>query len=229
VGAELWLSLGGTLSGGAQEWMRHALARRASLEDTSVRGALPSFEVLEAEAATVEAGSDGLLCLPYFQGERTPIWDTDARGIFVGLGLHHGRGHLWRALLEGIALGFVDCQEILEAGGVRLRGVIAANGGGKSPLFRQILCDALGVPLSYTPQGGGTVAGAAILAALGAKLMTDANEARAWRGSTLRHEPNPVAQARYRDLLALRREVYTGVKHVFPSLSRFRTEGADDD
>lgn len=227
VGADLWLSLGGTLSGGAQEWLRHALARRASGEDTAVRGALPSFEALEAEAAAVEAGADGLLCLPYLQGERTPIWDTEARGVFVGLGLHHGRGHLWRALLEGIALGFVDCQQILESAGVRLRGVVAANGGGKSALFRQILCDALGVPLSYTPQGGGTVAGAAILAALGVKLLSDANEAKGWRGSTLRHEPDPTAQARYRELLGLRREVYSGVKSVFPALARFR--GPADD
>ena len=102
-----------------------------------------------------------------------------------------------------------------------------ANGGGKSALFRQSLCDALGVPLSYTPQGGGTVAGAAILAALGVKLLSDANEAKSWRGSTLRHEPDPVAGARYRELLALRREVYDGVKTVFPRLAKFRQ--ADDD
>lgn len=227
VGADLWLSLGGTLSGGAQEWLRHALARRASGEDTAVRGALPSFEALEAEAAAVDPGADGLLCLPYLQGERTPIWDTEARGVFVGLGLHHGRGHLWRALLEGIALGFVDCQQILESSGVRLRSVVAANGGGKSALFRQILCDALGVPLSYTPQGGGTVAGAAILAALGVKLLNDANEAKSWRGSTLRHEPDPASQSRYRELLALRREVYSGVKSVFPALAKFRAPDTD--
>ena len=225
VGADCWLSLGGTLSGGAMEWLRHALARRSSGEDTGLRGALASFEALESEASSVDAGSDGLLCLPYFQGERTPVWDTDARGVFLGLGLHHGRGHLWRALLEGIALGFVDCQEILESSGVRLRGVVAANGGGKSALFRQILCDALGVPLSYTPQGGGTVAGAAILAALGAGLLADASEARTWRGSTLRHEPNPIAHARYRELLGLRREVYSSVKSAFPALARFRTPG----
>ena len=225
VGAHLWLSLGGTLSGGAQEWLRHALARGKGGEDTAIRGALPSFEALEAEADPVPAGSDGLLCLPYLQGERTPIWDTEARGVFVGLGLHHGRGHLWRALLEGIALGFVDCQEILAASGVTIRSVVAANGGGKSSLFRQILADALGVPLSYAPEGHGTVAGAAILAGLGSGLLSDASEARSWRGSTLRHEPDPRAHSRYRDLLALRRQVYAGMKGVFPELTRLRDLG----
>ncbi|MBX3202238.1 MAG: hypothetical protein KF894_29175 [Labilithrix sp.] len=217
VGADVWLSLGGTLSGGAQEWLRHALARA---DGAGAPSELPSFAVLDAEATAV--ASDGLLFLPYLQGERTPIWDTDARGAYVGLGLHHGRGHLWRALLEGIALGFVDCQEVLEQDGVHLRDVVAANGGGKSALFRQILCDALGVPLTYTPASGGTVAGAAILAGLGTGAIAAPTDARAWRGSSVRHEPDARAHARYRELLALRREAYAGLRPVFAGLAATR-------
>jgi xylulokinase len=223
VGTESWLSLGGTLSGGAQEWLRHALARGSLLDDdTAVRGALPTFEVLDGEASRVTAASEGLLFLPYLQGERTPIWDVTARGAYVGLGLHHGRAHLWRALLEGIALGFVDCQAVLEDGGVKLREVVAANGGGKSALFRQILCDALGVPLAYAAKGGGTVAGAAMLAALGAGILGSPEDARAWRGEVLRHEPDLAAHRRYRELLSLRREAYRGLKGVFLGLAGFR-------
>jgi xylulokinase len=223
VGTESWLSLGGTLSGGAQEWLRHALARGSTRDvDTAVRGALPTFELLDGEAARVTAGSEGLLFLPYLQGERTPIWDVTARGAYVGLGLHHARGHLWRALLEGIALGFVDCQAVLEEGGVVLREILAANGGGKSALFRQILCDALGVPLAYASKSGGTVAGAAILAGLGAGILGRAEDARAWRGELVRHEPNAAAHATYRELLALRREAYGGLKGVFAGLSTLR-------
>lgn len=224
VGADAWLSLGGTLSGGAQEWLRHAMTRSTGFDDdTAVRGALPSFEALDREAAGVPAGCDGLLFLPYLQGERTPIWDVDARGAYVGLGLHHGRGHLWRALLEGIALSFVDCQIVLEEDGVVLREVIAANGGGKSALFRQILCDALGVPLAYTPQGGGTLAGAAVLAALGAGVLTSAAESRAWRGDSVRHAPAPDVTARYRELLRLRRATYEGLRGVFGALASVRS------
>ena len=222
VGAESWLSLGGTLSGGAQEWLRHALTRASGSEDTAVRGALPTFEVLDGEASRVAAASDGLMFLPYLQGERTPIWDVSARGAYVGLGLDHGRGHLWRALLEGVALGFVDCQAVLEEGGFVLREVVAANGGGKSALFRQILCDALGVPLAYASKGGGTVAGAAILAALGAGVLAKAGDAKAWRGELVMHEPNPAAHARYRELLELRRAAYAGLKGVFAGLGAFR-------
>jgi xylulokinase len=222
VGTESWLSLGGTLSGGAQEWLRHALVRGSHAgDDTAVRGALPTFDVLDGEAARVPAASEGLLFLPYLQGERTPIWDVSARGAYVGLGLNHGRGHLWRALLEGVALGFVDCQAVLEDGGVVLREVIAANGGGKSALFRQILCDALGVPLAYASKGGGTVAGAAVLAGLGAGVLGKAEDARGWRGELVRHEPNAAAHARYRELLALRRATYAGLRGVFEGLASF--------
>jgi len=221
VGANAWLSLGGTLSGGAQEWLRHALTR-STLEDSTVRTALPPFDVLDAEAELVPSGSEGLLFLPYLQGERTPIWDTEARGSYIGLSLRHGRGHLWRALLEGIALGFVDCQEVVAEDGVRIRDVVAANGGGKSALFRQILCDALGVPLTYTPESGGTVAGAAFLAGLGIGALRSANDARTWRGSSVRHDPDLRAHARYRELLALRRQAYAGLKPVFKGLAQHR-------
>jgi xylulokinase len=222
VGTNTWLSLGGTLSGGAQEWLRYALTRATSGEDSAIRNALPAFEILDSESEQVSVGCDGLLFLPYLQGERTPIWDTTARGAYIGLGLHHGRGHLWRAVLEGIALGFVDCQEVLEQDGVFLDGIVAANGGGKSPLFRQILCDALGVPLTYTPESGGTVAGAAILAALGTGALRAASDARTWRGSSVRHDPDKKAHARYRELLRLRREAYAGLKSVFGSLAAYR-------
>ena len=214
VGADVWLTLGGTLSGGAQEWLR------ASLGDAPLGGSPPPFEVLDGEAAAIETGAGGLLFLPYLYGERTPIWDTSARGAYIGLSLHHGRGHLWRAVLEGIALGFVDCQEVVAEDGVAITEIIAANGGGKSALFRQILCDALGVPLRYTPHAGGTVAGAAILAGLGTEAIPSPASARAWRGPTVRHEPDATAHARYRELLVLRRAAYSGLKPVFAGLTR---------
>jgi xylulokinase len=215
VGSDTWLSLGGTLSGGAQEWLRHALADASHVGT----GALADFDALDADAARVPTGSEGLLFLPYLQGERTPIWNASARGAYLGLGLHHGRGHLWRALLEGIALSFVDCQAVLEEGGVRLRSVVAANGGGKSALFRQILCDALGVPLAYTPRGGGTASGAAILAALAAGVLGSAADARAWSGEPIRHDPAAAATIRYRELLAIRRGAYSGLQSTFAALA----------
>jgi xylulokinase len=161
VGCDRFLTLGGTLSGALQEWFKSAMANGAS------------FETLDAEAAATPPGANGLVLLPYLQGERTPIWNVAARGVFFGLDLSHGRGHLYRAVLEAIALSFRHCQEIVGEHGVALAEVIAANGGGKSALFRQILCDALGVPLAYVPSGGGTLAGAAVLAGLGVGTLAN--------------------------------------------------------
>lgn len=211
VGTERFLSLGGTLSGGAEEWLRAALVARGE------EG--PTFEVLEREAAQVAPGAEGLLFLPYLQGERTPVWDPAARGAFVGLGLNHGRGHLWRALLEGIALSFVDCQVVLEAEGVVVREAIAESGGSKSPLFRRILSDALGVPVHHAPRAGGTVSGAAILAGMGVGLVPGPEAARTFRGPITVTEPDLAQTARYRARLEIRRTIYGGLKSVFPRLA----------
>ena len=203
VGCDRFLTLGGTLSGALQEWFRTAMAQGAA------------FETLDAEAAATSPGADGLLLLPYLQGERTPIWNVAARGVYFGLDLSHGRGHLYRALLEAIALSFRHCQEIMGEHGAALSEVVAANGGGRSALFRQILCDALGVPLTYVPKGGGTVAGAAILAGLGIGKIAKARDARAWRGEGVRHTPDPRARATYDALFRKRGALYDRVRDLY--------------
>ena len=199
VGCDRWLALGGTLCGAALEWFRRACAPGATWEE------------LEAEAAAVDVGAGGVVMLPYLQGERTPIWDERARGAFFGLELTHGRGHLFRALLEGIALGFRDCLAVAEKSGTRLTSVVAANGAGKSPLLRQILADALGVPLTWSSGGGATVAGAALLAGIGTGVVTNATAGRAWNGAqpgAHRHEPDPRSHVRLDEVLQRRRALY---------------------
>ncbi|MGI9047881.1 MAG: FGGY-family carbohydrate kinase, partial [Rubrobacteraceae bacterium] len=100
-----------------------------------------SFEELTEEAAEVAPGSDGLIILPYFAGERTPLLDPDARGVMCGLTLGHGRGHLYRALLEATAFGARHLLEVVnEAGGEGER-VIAVGGGTKGGLWTQIISD----------------------------------------------------------------------------------------
>ncbi len=142
VGYGRWLALGGTLCGAALEWFRRTFAPGVA------------WETLEAEAAAVPVGAGGVVALPYLQGERTPIWDEDARGAFVGLELAHGRGHMYRALLEGIALGFRDCLAVAEERGLRLTEVLALEGGGRSALLRQACADALGVPVTWVEGEG---------------------------------------------------------------------------
>ena len=118
-------------------------------------------EVLDGEAAAVPAGAEGVQLLPYLQGERTPVWDASARGAFTGLSLAHGRGHLYRAVLEAVAVSLRHAAEIAREGGLHFREVVAVNGGARSALWRQILCDALSVDLLYVPDHPGAPAGAA--------------------------------------------------------------------
>src|SRR5207253_1042449 len=86
VGADAWLSLGGTLCGAAPEWFRRSCAPDAT------------WDALERSAAETPVGAAGVVALPYLRGERTPLWDERARGVFFGVDLAHGRGHLYRAL-----------------------------------------------------------------------------------------------------------------------------------
>jgi xylulokinase len=206
VGVERWLALGGTLCGGALEWFRHTCASDAS------------WETLEAEVASAGEPTGELLVLPYFQGERTPIWNEGARGVIFGADLSHGRGELYRAFMEGVALGFKHAARVAEEGGLRLSEVVATNGAGRSGALRQILCDALGVPLAWADDTGGTVKGAAALAALGTGVVPDVAALGAWSDERPRthHRPEPRAQARLERLFERRLSLNEALRSEFP-------------
>jgi xylulokinase len=201
IGCERWLALGGTLCGAALEWFRGACAQGVD------------WDTLEGEAAAVEVGAAGVVMLPYLLGERTPVWDEKARGAFFGLDVGHGRAHLYRALLEGIALGFRDCLSVVEEQGVEFREVVASNGAGRSALLRQALADALRTPVFWVPDSDATVAGAAKLAAIGASPAS-VSTWKAVGSAGVRHEPDARASEKLREVLARRRALYTATVSV---------------
>ncbi len=220
VGCDRWLSLGGTLCGAALEWFRGACAPGVA------------WDTLETEASAVDTHAlADLMILPYFQGERTPIWDERARGVISGIDRTHQRGHLYRALLEGIALGFRHCLAVAEENGARFGRVVAANGAGKSALFRQVLADALGLPLTWSDAadgGGATLVGAALLAGIGAGVLAGAPVARTWRAdrdrSTIaRHVPEPLAHARLCDVFSRRQVLYAAMRPRAPARAEAST------
>ncbi len=204
VGCDLWLSLGATLCGAALEWFRRACAPGVDHDE------------LEREARAVDARAVGPIVLPYFQGERTPVWNERARGVFFGLDLTHGRGDLYRALVDGIALGFRHCLAVAEEKGLRLEEVVAEGGAGRSALLRQALSDAMGVPLTWVQGGSGTVVGAAILAGLGTGVLANAREAREWiRPAGVRHAPDKGSGVRLQEIFTRRRALYERVEPLF--------------
>src|SRR5262249_48239905 len=125
----------------------------------------PAFEELLAEAEASGPGARGLLMLPYFAGERTPLLDPDARGIVAGLTLRHTRGDLYRAALEATALGVRHNIEALEAAGATVDRVIAVGGGVRGGLWTRIVSDVTGRPQLVPSVTIGASYGAAYLAA----------------------------------------------------------------
>ena len=142
----------------------------------------PPFEQMLAEAAAVPPGSDGLLLLPYFQGERTPIYDPQARGVLAGLSLKHERGHLYRAVYEGIAFGLRHVLEFFDSAGGRADRIVAVGGGTMAPLWTQIVTDVTGRTQEIPAQTIGASYGDALLAAIGTGLVpADTDWSRAGR------------------------------------------------
>jgi len=161
-----WHAMGVMLSAaGSLRWLRDAVAPASS------------YDELLAEAAGVPPGSDGVLFLPYLSGERTPHADPNARGAFTGLSLSHRRGHLVRAVLEGVAYGLRDSLELLRGLGVRPELGRASGGGARSRLWLEIVASVLGLPLELTAVEEGAAYGAALLGGVAAGVFSDVHEA----------------------------------------------------
>lgn len=129
------------------------------------------FAELASEAARVPPGSGGLLVLPYFAGERTPVFDPRARGVLAGLTLRHTRAHLYRAVYEGIAFGVRQIFELLDPGATSVRRVVAVGGGTQDGLWPQIVSDVTGRSQLLPVQTIGACYGDALLAAIGSGLV----------------------------------------------------------
>ncbi|MGE0610079.1 MAG: xylulokinase, partial [Pirellulales bacterium] len=138
-----WHMMGVNLSaGGCMHWFRDQLCQAEVAQEKKTK--VDTYHLLDAEAAQVPSGSEGLFFLPYLSGERTPHADPDARGCFIGLTLAHTRGHLTRAIMEGVTYSMRDSLEIIRGLGVPVRQIRASGGGSKSPLWRQIQADVFG-------------------------------------------------------------------------------------
>jgi xylulokinase len=129
-----------------------------------------SYDHLTAEAATVPPGAEGLLWAPYLMGERTPHLDPNARAALVGLTASHTRAHIIRAILEGVAFSLRDTFTIFREMNVPVNRIRLGGGGARSPLWRQIQADIYGHEVEIVEAEEGAAYGAAMLAAVGAKI-----------------------------------------------------------
>ena len=170
---------------------------------------------LDQLAAKVSAGSDGVLCLPYFLGEKTPIQDPLARGTFTGLSLGHGPGHLWRALLEAVAYGFRHHVEVFVELGYAPKRFFASDGGSQSKVWMQIMADVLQQPVRLLASPHGSCVGAAWVAAVGSGQNVGWNDVQQLSGLGATIEPNPTNGATYDRGYAEFRQLYETLKPMF--------------
>ncbi len=173
------------------------------------------FAQLTQEAAAAGAGANGLLMLPYFAGERTPIQDPHARGIIAGLTLSHTRGDLYRAALEATAFGVRHNIESMEEAGATIERIVAVGGGTKGSLWTQIVSDITGRPQVIPSQTIGASYGAAYLAALNIAPV----EIKKWNPPTVVIQPNPDTAEDYTDLYRLYRELYPATRSISHQLA----------
>lgn len=202
----MWHFMGVMLSAaGSLQWHRDTLAPNMS------------FGELLTEAESVPAGCEGLLFLPYLSGERTPHPDPLARGAWIGLTLRHQRGHMTRALLEGVSFGLKDSFTLIKNAGLGYIHQVRASGGGvKSNLWRQILASTLDAELVTVNTSEGAAYGAALLAGVGAGCWPDVDTAcKTAVKLTGRILPDPQQTSVYREAYILYQELYPALKSTF--------------
>lgn len=187
-------------SGSLIRWFQAHVAGGASLAD------------LDREAEAAGPGAGGIVALPYFLGEKTPINDPGARGAFIGLHLGHERGHLFRAVLEAIAFGFRHHVDVLVERGHPPRRVRVTNGGARSAVWPQVTADVLGMPLERLAVVGGSAVGAAFAAGMGVGAFSDWKEIERFVEVTEVVEPHE--HEAYEDPYRRYRALYPALKEV---------------
>jgi xylulokinase len=188
-------------------------------------GSGSDYSQLDAEAMDIPAGSDGLILLPYFLGEKTPLFDPHARGIFFGLSLRHTRAHLYHAILEGISFGFYHHVRVLEEVGLKIQRVRVANGGAASKLWRQITSDVVGFPLEGVENHPGSSLGAAFVAGMGIGAFSNWEEIEKFIHFRTKTTPNLERHEKYKVLFELYRELYQTNRQNFRKLAAFEARG----
>ncbi len=184
---------------------------------------MSSYQFLDMEAEKVRPGSDGLVVLPYLMGERTPIWDVNARGVVFGLSLSHTKAHLVRAMMESVAYALYDSFRLIEGTGRKINYPIVLNeGGARSGIWRRIITDVFNIPTVLVKSRVGAPYGDAILAGVATGIFKDFSVARQKVEYVDRLEPIKENHRLYMDYFGLYKNIYRHVKEDFKELAELR-------
>lgn len=214
---------GGAITAGAAiSWFRDTFCQ-AEIEQAR-RENIDVHQLLERQAMGIKAGSEGVMFLPYLMGERSPLWDPQASGTLLGLSLFHTKGHLYRAVLEGIAFALRDNMNCGMRGATHLEPrLIVVGGAARSDLWMQIIADVTGYPVVTIREEVEAPLGDACLAALATGLITDVEVIKSWMTLENRAQPDAQRHAHYSLLFDQYRDVYRSLKanmHQLAALAR---------
>ena len=206
-------------SGALTTWFRDNFGQVE--QEVEAQLGINAYALLSAQGSDVPPGSEGLIVLPYFAGERSPIYDPLARGLILGLTLSHTRKHVYRALLEGVAYSLRHSLEMLVGTGVKVKRIIATGGGTRNRLWTQIVSDVIGKDQEIAVQPFGSPYGDAFMAGYGVGIFKDVSPLRTgWASETSRVEHNPETKRVYDKYYAVYRELYETNKDHMHALAQ---------
>lgn len=213
-----WHLTGVTLSAaGSLKWYYESFGPSSKIKDSYAEAA--GYELLDRQAEIVDAGSDGLIFLPYLSGERTPHADPYARGVFFGLSYLHDQNHFVRSIMEGVAFSQLDCLSLMRQVGIESDKVVLFGGGAKSSVWRQIISDVLSAKIVTLNVEEGPAYGAALLAGVGANIYKSVEEATS---RTIKEisQTNPIEEnvKKYENLYKVYKSLYEDLKDDFKNL-----------
>jgi xylulokinase len=177
------------------------------------------YELMNKEASKVSIGCNGLILLPYFMGERSPIWDPKARGILFGLTLSHSKGHFIRAIFEGVAFSLNQIIELFENIGIKIKEIRSTGGGSKSKIWNQIKANVTGKPVNTLKTEETTLLGAMILAFYGLgfyKSLKDASDRIVEIAE--RNLPKKSLYTQYLKYYSIFKQLYPRIKDLFQKI-----------
>ncbi len=221
----LTYSYGGSATAGSVvQWFRDNFADNERLAEqlTAGKRRVSAYDLLDEHAAAIQPGSNGLMVLPYFMGERSPIWDVDARGTVTGLTLGHTKSHLYRAMLEAVAYAL---KNNIDYGSEAFHGLeeqlTVVGDVSKSDLWLEIITNVTGRPVRVLPNSGKAAYGAAVLAAYGVGLI-DRGQLVDWLGARQKATvltPDPAVNAVYERCFANFKRLYDHMRSYFPTVT----------
>ena len=215
---------GGMLTSAAlSRWFRDKFGQAERRAEQEL--GISAYALLGLEAEAIPPGSEGLVVLPYFSGERSPIHDDQARGVIFGLTLAHGRAHVYRALLEGVAYGVEHHLELMRNAGVPLRRIIATGGGSRSPLWTQIVSDVTGLPQVVIAPSNAAL-GAAFLAGKATGIFDEISDVRRWAKPEREVHPREEIHEVYQKYYSVYRRLYERTKEEMHDLARLTAEAS---